>query len=321
MPRKPRIEYEGAVYHVLNRGNYQEDLFSVDGSGGMFEEVLFAAASRFGWILHAYVIMSNHYHLAMETPEANLVVGMQWLQSTFGNRFNRLVRQRGHVFQGRYKALLVEDAGYLFQLVNYIHLNPVRAGVVGVDELRQHSLGSFPKFFRKKRPACLANRNWLALAGNLQPTAGGMRQYHKYLAMHYERNRQKQRRLHDELCRGWFVGTREGKEAILKDIDEGKVEGNSGLARFGKEGAGLLLTRGLARLGKTVEDLRNDLKGAVWKVVLASWIKSQCGVSNQWLSEQLHMGNMHNVSRMISQELKAPQKRRKLWRQLRSAKN
>ena len=111
MPRKPRIEYEGAIYHVLNRGNYRDAIFSVDDvddSGKLFEETLFAACERFGWIVHAYVLLSNHFHVALETPEANLVRGMQWLQSTFGNRFNRLVRERGHIFQGRYKSLLIE---------------------------------------------------------------------------------------------------------------------------------------------------------------------------------------------------------------------
>ena len=76
MPRKPRIGYEGALYHVLNRGNYQEDVFSVNDAGQMFEEILINACGRFGWSLDAYVIMSNHYHLALETPEANLVAGM-----------------------------------------------------------------------------------------------------------------------------------------------------------------------------------------------------------------------------------------------------
>lgn len=74
-------------------------------------------------------------------------------------------------------------------------------------------------------------------------------------------------------------------------------------------------------MAKPARDLEDDRKGAVWKVVLASWVKSQCGVGNQWLSEHLFMGNMHNVSRMVSQELKAPQKHRKLWKQLKRAKN
>jgi len=149
MPRKPRIEYEGAIYHVMNRGNYRDDIFLVEGSGSVFEKTLFEACGRFGWVLHAYVAMSNHYHLALQTPDANLAKGMQWFQSTFGNRFNRLINQRGHIFQGRYKALLIESNHYLLQVVNYIHLNPIRAGLVHIIQLQNYPLSNFPKFFKR----------------------------------------------------------------------------------------------------------------------------------------------------------------------------
>jgi len=150
---------------VLNRGNYRRDIFSVEGSGVMFEKTLFEACSRFGWHLHAYVLMSNHYHLCVRTEDGHLVSGMQWLQSTFANRFNRRVKDRGHVFQGRYKALLIEEGESLLRVVNYIHLNPVRAGIQTVETLRDHELSSFPKFFRRRCPACLVNRDWLCLKG------------------------------------------------------------------------------------------------------------------------------------------------------------
>jgi REP element-mobilizing transposase RayT len=306
----------------MNRGNYREAIFSIEDSGQIFEETLFAACARFGWILHAYAILSNHFHIALETPEANLVHGMQWLASTFGNRFNRLVRQRGHVFQGRYKALLVEDAEYLLQLVNYIHLNPVRAGMVTLGALRSYALSSFPKFYQKKRPVCLSNSRWLPLAGNFPLTAAGMRRYHEYLGLISETAPQKQKALQMKLCRGWFVGTREGQKAVLADMAEG-VFGlgvEQQLGRFGVEGGSVLLSQGLARLGKQPDDLMTTRKGCEWKVVLASWIKSQSGVSNQWLSEHLHMGSPSYVSRLICEEDKRPQGRRKYWRQLKSAK-
>lgn len=155
MPRQPRIEYEDAMYHVLNRGNYRNAIFSFETSAELFEEVLFNTCGRFGWILHAYVILSNHYHLVIKTPTANLVAGMQWLQSTFANRFNRLVSERGHVFQGRYKALLIESGGYLLQAVNYVHLNPVRADIVELDQLRHYEQSSFPKMFPQET-CCLS---------------------------------------------------------------------------------------------------------------------------------------------------------------------
>ena len=126
MARKLRLEFPGACYHLINRGNYRADLFRTEGAKAAFEACLFAACARSGWVLHAFVLMSNHYHLAVETPDGNLVAGMQWLQATFANRFNRLRRERGHLFQGRYKSLLVEEGDALGQVCHYIHLNPVR---------------------------------------------------------------------------------------------------------------------------------------------------------------------------------------------------
>ena len=95
MARKLRLELRGAVYHVINRGNYRADVFAAAKTAEAFEHCLFEACAKYGWRLNAYVVMRNHYHLALETPGANLVVGMQWLQATFANRFNRLRGERG----------------------------------------------------------------------------------------------------------------------------------------------------------------------------------------------------------------------------------
>ena len=106
MPRSLRIEYPGAVYHVLNRGNYRDAVFREVASKDLFVDTLAKTCERTGWVLHAFSLLDNHYHLCLETPDANLSVGMQWLQSTFANHFNRFVGERGHVFQGRYKSLV-----------------------------------------------------------------------------------------------------------------------------------------------------------------------------------------------------------------------
>src|ERR1035437_3443927 len=138
MSRKLRLEYPGACYHVINRGNYRTAIFKTEGAQAAFEACLFEACAKSNWVLHAFVVMSNHYHLALETPDGNLVVGMQWLQATFANRFNKLRGERGHLFQGRYKALLVEAGGPLGQVCHYLHLNPVRAGIVLPAELKTY---------------------------------------------------------------------------------------------------------------------------------------------------------------------------------------
>lgn len=111
MARKVRIEYENAYYHVINRGNYRSWIFDTEGARESFLERLRLTAAAKGWRVHAWCLMSNHYHLLIQTPGANLVEGMKWLQSTFANRFNRYRRAHGHVFQGRYRSILLDSSG------------------------------------------------------------------------------------------------------------------------------------------------------------------------------------------------------------------
>ena len=105
MARKLRIQYAGAFYHVINRGNYRSWIFETAGARHSFLECLGLSCRAKDWRLHGWCLMGNHYHLLIETPQPNLVDGMKWLQSTFANRFNRFRNSNGHVFQGRYKAI------------------------------------------------------------------------------------------------------------------------------------------------------------------------------------------------------------------------
>lgn len=132
MARKARVEFAGALYHVLDRGDRREAIFEDDADRVTFLRTLAQVCRRTGWQVHAYVLVSNHYHLLLETPEANLVAGMKWFQSTYTMRFNRRHRVGGHLFQGRYQAIVVdpEERNYFVTLSDYIHLNPVRAGLV-----------------------------------------------------------------------------------------------------------------------------------------------------------------------------------------------
>ncbi|MEM8954075.1 MAG: transposase, partial [Verrucomicrobiota bacterium] len=132
MPRQLRIEFPGACYHVMARGDRREDIYLDDIDRNSFLSILGEASKKTSWRIHAYVLMDNHYHLLIETPKANLVKGMTWLQSTYTIRFNARHKLRGHVFGGRYKAILVdrENDNYFSTLLDYIHLNPVRAGII-----------------------------------------------------------------------------------------------------------------------------------------------------------------------------------------------
>ncbi|MEE9545201.1 MAG: transposase [Rhodospirillales bacterium] len=128
MARPLRIEFAGALYHLTARGNASAVIFVDDADRRDFLSVLERSVERCGWLCHAYCLMSNHYHLLVETPQANLSRGMRHLNGVYTQRFNRRRGLAGHVFQGRYKAILVEKEAYLLELVRYVVLNPVRAG-------------------------------------------------------------------------------------------------------------------------------------------------------------------------------------------------
>ena len=302
MPRAPRLEFPGAIYHVINRGNFRQDLFTVHGTAETFEQVLWAACARFGWRLQAYVVMSNHYHLCLETPKPNLGRGMQWLQSVFARRFNGFQKSPGHVFQGRYKALLVEPGPSLLRVVNYIHLNPVRAGMVTVQRLHQYRQSSFPRYFERGCPEALTAERWLDAAGGLKPSAAGFRQYHATLKLAKEGDPRLRAELYRQLCRGWHIGTKEAKQARLRALLS--KPGRTTTAAAGlddQELANVLLAVGLRKLGHRATELARTPKATPWKVALGWWLRRQSGITNRWLGEQLHLGHPCAVSRLLHQ--------------------
>ena len=134
MARPLRIEFPGALYHVTSRGNARQKVFRDDEDRETFLATLAAVVERFGWHCHAYCLMDNHFHLLLETPEPNLSRGMRQLNGVYTQRFNRRHRKVGHLFQGRFKAIVVDKDAYLLELARYIVLNPVRARRVKAPE-------------------------------------------------------------------------------------------------------------------------------------------------------------------------------------------
>ncbi len=130
MARPLRLEFPGALYHVTARGNAQQGIYLDDEDRHIFLSVLAEVVGRFTWICHAYCLMDNHYHLLIETPQANLSLGMRQLNGVYSQRLNRRHGRAGQVFQGRFKAILVERDSYLLELARYIVLNPLRARMV-----------------------------------------------------------------------------------------------------------------------------------------------------------------------------------------------
>ncbi len=130
MSRPLRLEFPGAFYHVTSRGNARQNIYLNDDDREQFLNVLEGVCTRFNWVVHAYCLMSNHYHLLIETPYANLSKGMRQLNGVYTQNFNRRHKRVGHVYQGRFKAILIEQQAYLLELSRYLVLNPVRAQMV-----------------------------------------------------------------------------------------------------------------------------------------------------------------------------------------------
>lgn len=303
MARKIRIEYSGAYYHIINRGNYRSWIFESEGARVSFLNCLQEACLAKEWRLHSWVLMSNHYHLCIRTPNPNLVDGMRWLQSTFANRFNRFRKANGHVFQGRYKAILL-DADAVGPVCHYIYLNPVRANLVKASELQNYSASGFYQLWNpSKRWSFFDASTALAEAGGLDDTRSGHRSYRDYLEWLSTEDSEQRRLGFERMCRGWAKGSKNFKKAVKDDLKDSisKKIVESEAKELREPLWEVRLRQGLAALGKTDVDLLSDRKGADWKVMLAGYLRKRCLTPNVWLAERLNMGTAKSVSSRISQ--------------------
>jgi REP element-mobilizing transposase RayT len=155
MARPLRIEFPGALYHVTARGNERSAIFRDEADRAQFIDVVGRLPERFGSIIHGYVLMGNHYHLLIETPQPTLSKTMHYLNATYTGHFNRRHERAGHLLQGRYKGLLIQKDNYLLSVSRYIHLNPVRAGMTRKPE--EYEWSSYREYIGKRK-----SMGWLA---------------------------------------------------------------------------------------------------------------------------------------------------------------
>jgi len=309
MARKLRVEYPGAVYHVMNRGDRREAIIQDDKDRQMFVSTLGEACGKTGWEVHALCLMGNHFHLVVETPRGNLVAGMKWLLGTYTGRFNRRHKLFGHLFSGRYKALIVDGSGngYLKTVCDYVHLNPARAKLLRPEQpLRAYRWSSWPEYL--KRPG--KRWPWLRvdrlLGENRIPldSAAGRRQLEGVL----EARRAEETGTDYKLVRrGWCLGPDSFREEML-----GQMKERVGAEHYGAERqetaeaeAEGIVREELKRRRWREEDLGRRAKGDAVKVALAARLRAETVMTVKWIAERLQMGAPGYVNHLLYRQRKA----------------
>ena len=271
MGRAWRIEYEGALYHILSRGNEQKDIFYDDQDRLLFLATIGEMSERFEIDVFAYVLMGNHYHLLLKTNRANLSKSMQWLGVTYTRRFNLRHFRSGHLFQGRFKSIIVQNDAYLMRLSCYIHRNPLRAGIV--KRLADYRWSSYKAYaYGDKAP------EWL-ITKQIFSQFKGIDKYKAYRGK-VQRYAKEEKKLLEDLRYGMIIGSKKFVDKIrntyLPEKPHKEIPQQRDLAKHFdpvvrlKEAAKILDCdldhfRRVSRITKSERDDRNLLVFSVWK--------------------------------------------------------
>jgi REP element-mobilizing transposase RayT len=303
MARKVRVEYPGAIYHVMNRGDRREPIFRDDGDRKGFVDTLGEVCGRSGWQVHAYVLMPNHFHLVVETPQPTLVAGMKWFLGTYTGRFNRRHKLFGHLFSGRYKSLIVDGSGsgYLKTVCDYVHLNPARAKLLGPDQpLKAHRWSSWPEYLKapSQRPGWLRVDRVLGEMGIPKDSAAGRRALEEQMEA---RRGAEESASYRSIRRGWFFGGSALKQELLGQMSEQMGSEHYGQERQESqaEKAEQVVAEELHRRGWTEATLKKRAKGDRDKVRIAVRLRQETLVTVAWIAGRLQMGSVANANTLL----------------------
>ena len=309
MGRKLRLQYPGAVYPVMSRGDHREPISHDDLDRQRFIQTLAEACAKTDWQIHAWCLMGNHFHLVIETPQPNLVAGMKWFLGIYTSRFNRRHKLFGHWFSGRYKALVVDGSGngYLKTVCDYVHLNPARAKLLTPDQpLRAFVWSSFPEYLKTpaQRPPWLRVDRLLGEMGIPQDTAAGRRQFELRME---ERRAQETGGDWKALRRGWCLGNETFRRQLLEQMDGQMGEHHYGEER--RESAGekaqRLVREGLKQARWTEEDLKLRRKSDRVKIKLAAQLRRETTMTLKWIAERLQTGAWTHLNKRLYEHRKA----------------
>jgi len=301
MPRKLRVEFPGAIYHVVSRGDRREDIFKDEVDRQDFLKTLAEACQKTGFEVHAYCLMRNHFHLVLETPEANLVAGMRWLLSAYTIRFNHRHELFGHVFSGRYKALMVEGSGngYMKTVGDYVHLNPARAGLLGPeDRLLGYPWSSLGWFLAvpEHRPRWMRVDRLLGEHGIAEDTAAGRREFERRIEARREQEMDEAEC--EPLRRGWCLGSEAFRQQMLERMEGQLGEHHAGELR--RESAAVraerIIAQELERLGWTEAQLRERRKSDPAKLAMAARLRRETTLTVGWIAARLRLGTRKSAA-------------------------
>ncbi len=213
MPRPTRIEFEGAFHHVMNRGRSHQKIYHGNVYFEAFIDTLKEASEQFSAIIHAYCLLTNHYHLLIETPKANLGRIMKHINGVYTQRHNVLRKTDGSLFRGRYKSILVDEDAYLLQLSRYIHRNPVETKKPMIGNLADYPWSSYPAYInRAKAPGWLCRENTYQMLGQRQRYVG----YQRYVGQGIDEDIKHHYGKHNVLS---VLGNREFKKRVTKEFE------------------------------------------------------------------------------------------------------
>ena len=306
MPRKLRIEYEGAIYHVMNRGDRREPIFLEGKDFELFLATLEEACEKTGWQVHAYCLMNNHFHLVVETPRANLVAGMRWFLGTYTVRFNRRHKLFGHLFSGRYKSLIVDGSGtgYLKTVCDYVHLNPARSKLLRPRQpLTAYPWSSWPEYLKqpKRRRAWLRVDRLMGEWGIQKDDGAGRRELEAKMEQHRELDQARENGDWKRLRRGWCLGSEEFREGLLEKIgrQQGKQHHGKELRESDEQKAGRLMGQMLREHGWTMKELKQRPKGDKVKAMMAMRLRTETTMTWRWIAERLGMGHWRTAANAV----------------------
>jgi putative transposase len=305
-----RVEYPGAIYHVMSRGDRGEDIYLDDVDRQDFLKTLAEACQKTGWQLHAYCLMRNHFHLVLETPNANLVTGMRWLLSAYTIRLNHRHKLSGHVFSGRYKALLVDGSGngYLKTVCDYVHLNPARAGLLKPkDRLLAYPWSSLPLYLaaREHRPKWLRVDRVLGEHGIQHDTAAGRERFER--RMEARRAEEMDEKSLKALRRGWCLGSSDFKRRMLELMEDNLGEYHAGeLRRESAEAkAERIVKEELRRLGWSGRDLVTRRKNDPEKLALAARLRRETTLPLKQIAALASLGSAKSANATLRRWMRA----------------